>query len=105
MVWDSDSYRAVSYLADITKPPVPVLRPGTHFNSWHVFPQHLLRYEIWQSMTSPNSLVFSPDADVTEETSLVFSGLVQFSCHVIFLIHIMSLSYYFFSCICSMQMD
>lgn len=25
---------AVSYLADITKPLVAVLRPGTHFNSW-----------------------------------------------------------------------
>lgn len=73
MVWDSDSYRAVSYLADITKPPVPVLRPGTHFNSWHVFPQHLLRYETWQSMTSPNSLVFSPDADVTLRKLPLFS--------------------------------
>lgn len=33
LVWDSDSYRAVSYFADITKPWVPMLRSGTHFNS------------------------------------------------------------------------
>lgn len=41
------------------------IHAGTHFNSWHVFPQHLLTYETWRSMTSPNSLILSPDTNVT----------------------------------------